>query len=76
MGLIQREIEAAGIRTVSVVNLVNIAKIMRPPRMVQVKFSLGKIFGHAGDSKTQMKILKKAIAFALEGEPEELLVYD
>ncbi len=43
--------------------------------MVQVKFSLGKIFGHADDPKTQRAILKKAILFALEGEPEGLLVY-
>ncbi len=56
-------------------NLVNIGKIMRPPRILQVKFSLGKIFGYAGDSETQIEILKAAINFALEGEPESLQVY-
>ncbi|MDW7672843.1 MAG: hypothetical protein SCK57_11525 [Bacillota bacterium] len=74
MGLIQREIEAAGIRTVSLMNLPNIGKIVRPPRMIQVNYSLGTIFGHAGDRETQTKILKKAIETALEGEPESLMV--
>ena len=76
MGLIQREMEAAGIRTVSLVNLPSIGKIVRPPRMIQVDYSLGTIFGHAGDRETQTAILKKAIEYALEGEPESLLVYD
>ena len=68
--------EAAGIRTVSLVNLPSIGKIVRPPRMIQVDYSLGTIFGHAGDRETQTAILKKAIEYALEGEPESLLVYD
>lgn len=76
MGLIQREIEAVGIRTVSLMNLPNIGKIVRPPRIIQVKYSLGTIFGHAGDRETQKKTLKKAIEVALSGEPESLLVYD
>ena len=57
-------------------NLPNIGKIVRPPRMIQVDYSLGTIFGHAGDRETQIAILKKAIEYALEGEPESLLVYE
>jgi hypothetical protein len=76
VGLIQREMEAAGIRTVSLMNLPNIGKIVRPPRVIQVDYSLGTIFGHAGDRDTQTAILKEAIAYALEGEPESLRVYD
>ena len=73
MGLIQRELEEKGIRTISLMNLPNIGKIVRPPRIIQVNYSLGIIFGHAGDVETQKRILKKAIAVALSGEPESLL---
>ncbi|SMP66371.1 hypothetical protein [Anoxynatronum buryatiense] len=66
--------EENGIRTVSLMNLPNIGKIVRPPRMIQVDYSLGTIFGHAGDGETQTKILKRAIEVALDGEPESLLV--
>ncbi|WP_343185766.1 hypothetical protein [Anoxynatronum sibiricum] len=76
MGLIQREMEEKGIRTVSLMNLPNIGKIVRPPRIIQVNYSLGTIFGHAGDRDTQTAILKKAIEVALTGETESLLVYD
>lgn len=68
--------EEKGIRTVSLMNLPNIGKIVRPPRMIKVNYSLGTIFGHAGDVETQTRILKKAIDVALSGEPESLLVYD
>ncbi|MEN1760439.1 hypothetical protein AAIG11_08145 [Anoxynatronum sibiricum] len=68
--------EEKGIRTVSLMNLPNIGKIVRPPRIIQVNYSLGTIFGHAGDRDTQTAILKKAIEVALTGETESLLVYD
>ena len=76
MGLIQRALEEKGIRTVSLMNLPNIGKIVRPPRIIQVHYSLGTIFGHAGDKATQTAILKKAIKVALTGEPESLVVYE
>ncbi|MEN1760444.1 hypothetical protein AAIG11_08170 [Anoxynatronum sibiricum] len=62
------------ISTVTLMNLPNIGKIVRPPRMIHVGYSLETIFGHAGDEEAQTKILKKAVEGALDGEPESLLV--
>jgi len=50
-----------------------VGKKVRPPRMMHIRFPLGKTFGMAGDEKLQRNILKDLLNFAIEGEPESLV---
>lgn len=72
MGLIQKEIESVGIRTASVMHLVDIAKKVRPPRMMHTKLPAGRAFGNSGNIDLQKSILKQLLLFSLSGEAEAL----
>ena len=62
MVVIQREIEARGIPTVSITVSLNETKLMRPPRSVHpTGHRLGHVLGNAGDHATQMHVLKRAL---------------
>lgn len=47
-----------------------VGKKVRPPRMMHIRFPLGKTFGMAGDKELQRSILIDLLRFALEGEAE------
>jgi D-proline reductase (dithiol) PrdB len=61
-GLIQREIEAAGIPTTAVSVCPDISEQLRVPRAVGLRFPLGNPFGAALDNATQSRILRDCLA--------------
>ncbi len=56
----------------SIMHLPLVGKKVRPPRMMHIRFPLGKTFGMAGDVKMQRNILIDLLHFALEGGKESL----
>jgi D-proline reductase (dithiol) PrdB len=61
-GLIQREIEAAGIPTVGVSVCRDITYQLQVPRAVALRFPLGNPFGSAMDTPMHSRVLKDALA--------------
>ncbi len=74
MGLIAREIERAGIPTLSMSSAWDITFAARPPRAVFVNFPLNHQTGKANDPKLQRQILLDALrAFELFWTPGMML---
>lgn len=59
--IIQREIEAAGIATISVTVCKDITQKVKAPRAVALRFPLGNIFGYPLDDDIQFRIVKDAL---------------
>ena len=74
VGLLQREIEAAGISTVSMTVSRDVTAGIKPPRAVYVHFPFGFAFGEPFASDQQLIIVEDALA-ALESikEPGALI---
>ena len=62
MGLVAREIEAAGIPTVTVSVLRQMTEALPAPRNVMVNFRLGQVFGEPGHAAQQRTILRDSLA--------------
>jgi D-proline reductase (dithiol) PrdB len=60
--LIQREIEAAGIPTVSVSVCPDITDRLQVPRAVALRFPLGSPFGASMDTTMQLRVLRDALS--------------
>ena len=69
MGLLQREIEAAGISTVSITLSRDVTVGIEPPRAVYVRFPFGFPLGEPLARDQQLTIAEDALA-ALEGIEE------
>lgn len=54
-------------------HLPKVAAKVRPPRMMQIDFPLGRTFSDAFNVDLQTRIVKDLLDFALMGGPEELL---
>ena len=74
VGLVQREIERRGIRTVLVGHFPHLAERIRPPRMFIVDAPLGETFSKAYDFETRETLVKEALEFARTGG-DELIYY-
>ncbi len=61
MGLIARVIEAAGIPTVCIIGLREIAERVRPPRAVHLKWPFGHPLGEPGNRAQQFCVLYIAL---------------
>ncbi len=61
MGLIARTIEAAGIPTVSILGLREIAEKVRPPRCVHLKWPFGHPLGEPGNRAQQLSVIHYAL---------------
>jgi D-proline reductase (dithiol) PrdB len=59
--ILQREIEAAGISTVSVSVCRDITDRIKVPRVVAVRFPMGNVFGHPFDDTMHFRIIKDAL---------------
>ncbi len=66
MGLIAREIEAAGIPTISMTSAWDITKAVGPPRSVYVHHPLGHTTGRPGDPDGQRAIVRAALRAGVE----------
>lgn len=61
MGLIARTIEAAGIPTVSVIGLREIAEKVRPPRAIHLKWPFGHPLGEPTNRAQQLSVIHYAL---------------
>ncbi len=61
MGLIAREIERAGIPTVSISSALDITQAVRPPRAVYLHYPLGHQGGSPGDLGNQIAVARAAL---------------
>ena len=61
MGLIARTIEAAGIPTVSIIGLKEIAEKVHPPRSVYLKWPFGHPLGAPGNRAQQLSAIHYAL---------------
>ena len=65
MGLIAREIEAAGVPTISMTSAWDITEAVGPPRSVYVHHPLGHTTGRPGDAAGQRAIVSAALRVGL-----------
>lgn len=72
MGLIAREIEAAGVPTVALVGAWDITRAALPPRAVYIHHPLGNQCGAPGDVEGQRAIVRSALetGIAIQGPGE------
>ena len=74
MGLIARTIEAAGIPTVTIIGLREIAERVRPPRAVHLKWPFGHPLGEPGNRAQQLSAIHYALRALYEvREPGTIL---
>jgi D-proline reductase (dithiol) PrdB len=62
VGLVQREIEAAGIPTITLTTMADVTASVSPPRMAALEYPLGIPFGLPGDRDGQRAILRATLA--------------
>lgn len=73
MGLIAREVEAAGIPTLSMSSAFSITRSVNPPRAAYLDFPLGHTTGKPGDAEGQRQILRDALrVFASLATPGQI----
>ena len=65
MGLIQRVLDDAGLCTISITQVVEIAAIVKPSRAVFVAHPFGLTFGAVGDSSTQRAVVDALLSAAV-----------
>ncbi|MBS4032534.1 MAG: hypothetical protein KGZ63_14095 [Clostridiales bacterium] len=59
--MIQRELETAGLITVSITLMQGLTAKIRVPRAVHVNFPLGRVTGKAFDVETQTRVVTMAL---------------
>ena len=58
MGLVQREIEAAGFSTIILSNIPDLTASVSVPRVVAVEYPFGQTIGKPGDAEGQLAVLR------------------
>jgi len=66
VGLVQREIEAAGFTTITLSNIPDLTAAPSVPRVAAIAYPLGRPLGQPGDREGQMAVLRATLQ-ALEG---------
>ena len=66
MGLIQRVLDAAGLCTLSITQVVEITAIIKPSRALFVAHPFGLTFGAVGDAVTQRAVVDAMLAAAVD----------
>lgn len=69
VGLAQREIEAAGITTITLSGIPDLTASVSVPRLAGIEYPLGYLFGLPGDREGQTEVLR-AVLKALEEAQE------
>jgi hypothetical protein len=62
VGLVAREIEAAGIPTVTLNMIWVYQRLVGMPRVAAIEHPFGRPYGDSGDEKTQTAVLRAALA--------------
>jgi len=65
VGLVQREIEAAGFATIILTPIPALAQAVSAPRIAAIEYPLGRTLGQPGDAAGQLAVLRATLA-ALE----------
>lgn len=58
MGLVQREIEAAGFTTIILSPIADLTASLSVPRVAAIEYPCGRTFGQPGDAAGQMAVLR------------------
>jgi hypothetical protein len=61
VGLVQREIEAAGFSTIMLTPIPEIATAVSAPRIAAIEYPLGRTFGQPGDAAGQLAVLRATL---------------
>jgi hypothetical protein len=76
VGLVQREIEAAGLSAITLSGIPDLTAAVSPPRVAAIEYPLGFAFGQTGDAQAQKAVLRatlRALAgMAVPGSVEHL----
>jgi hypothetical protein len=64
VGLIQRAIDEAGLSTISITQVTEIAALIKPSRSLFVAHPFGLTFGDVGDSATQAAVVERLLQAA------------
>lgn len=62
VGLVQREIEAAGIATIILTPIPALAQAICAPRIAAIEYPLGRTLGQPGDADGQRAVLRATLA--------------
>jgi D-proline reductase (dithiol) PrdB len=62
VGLVQREIEAAGFSTITLANIPDLVAAVSAPRVAGIEFPFGQTVGDPGDVETQSAVLRATLA--------------
>ena len=61
MGLVQREIEKAGISTITLSSIPELTSSVSVPRLAAIEHPLGYLLGQPGDAEGQMAVLRATL---------------
>ena len=61
MGLVQREIEAAGFTTITLSSIPDLTASVSVPRVAAIEYPLGRPLGQPGDHEGQMAVLRATL---------------
>ncbi len=61
MGLVQREIEAAGLTTITLSSIPDLTASVSVPRVVAIEYPLGLPLGQPGDQEGQIAVLRATL---------------
>ena len=69
MSTLAHVFEAAGLSTIVLASMKEVAERMMPPRALYCEFPLGRPLGRPGDVELQLDVLKRALALLDSNEP-------
>ena len=75
VGLVQAEIERAGIVTASITLMPEITRKIRPPRALAVPYRLGFPLGRPDDAELQRRILRTLLGLCSRGDVPVLAAF-
>jgi D-proline reductase (dithiol) PrdB len=61
VGLVQREIEAAGFSTITLANIPDLVAAVSAPRVAGIEHPFGQTVGSPGDAETQTAVLRATL---------------
>jgi hypothetical protein len=61
VGLVQREIEAAGFSTIALSSIPDLTSAVGVPRLAAIEYPLGYLLGQPGDAEGQMAVLRATL---------------
>ncbi len=73
VGLVAAVLEAQGIPTTCIVLVRPLAEVVRPPRALAVPFPFGSAMGPPHDERTQLSVLRAALALLERPGPGPVL---